>query len=145
MPYVYSTLTNDHNYTNWSTPSEKSMIRNVIPGAVLIKGGANLANVENPRVAPRGVVTEITDKQLEYLEQNSVFRKHKNSGLILVLQSRVDPETVAQQDMKDKDNSAPLTPKSDIFGRVGPDGETIKPMEEKDGFIEKIKGAVGMK
>lgn len=136
--YVFSTLTCDHNYTNWNPPPEtKSLIR-TIRSQVLIKGGANLANVDNPRLAPKGVMTEVTEQQMAELDHNSVFQKHKKRGFIVVTMSKADPEQVARQDMAPKDNSAPLTPDSAIFQREGE--ESIKPMAGS-----KVKGALGAK
>lgn len=145
MPFVYSTLTNNHMYTNWVAPGEKSMIRIIVGKPVLIKGGANLADVENPKFAPKGVVTEVTEDQLGYLEQNSMFRKHKQKGLIVVANERLDPERVAAASMEPKDNSAPLTPDSEIFQKVDADGNTIKPVTEKTGIVDRVKSAVGLK
>lgn len=146
MPFIFSTLTANHLYTNWVAPNEKTLVRNIVGNPVLIKGGANLPDTENPKSAPKAIVTEVTEQQLEYLEQNSVFRKHQKAGLILVMQSKADPETVAKADMTPKDNSAPLTPDSDIFKKVDADGNVIKPMEEgKGSTIERIKGAMGIR
>lgn len=143
MPFVFSTLTNDHKYTNWRTPNEKSMIR-IIDGEVLIRGGANLATADNPKFAPKGVMTEVSDQQMEILEKNSQFKKHVAKGLIFVTREHADPEVVAKSDMLAKDNSAPLTPDSEIFNRPDPDGNTITPLEGKPSMIDRVKRGVGL-
>lgn len=144
MPYVYSTLTAGHMYTNWHAPNDTTMVRVIVGKPVFIRGGANLANVENARFAPKGVMTEVTDEQMEYLEQNSVFRKHKKDGLITTSSERMDAEDVAKGDMQAKDNSAPLTPDSEIFKKANADGDTITPVVEKASMMSRVKGAVGL-
>ena len=106
--YIVSTLTNDHKYTNWKPLVEGSRVRQV-DTEVLIKGGANLAN--SNLHTPKGVVTEVSDLELEYLERNSVFQKHVQQGLIAVHKSKVDGDKAAAS-MTKKDGSAPYTPGS---------------------------------
>ena len=102
--YVYSTLASDVAYTN-HTPGGGDMPIELPP--VHIKGGAGIAN--DRLVTPRGVVTEVTEEQVEYLRQNEVFKLHEKNGFVEVSASRVDPDTAAA-DMTGRDNSAPLVP-----------------------------------
>lgn len=122
--FVYSTLTNDHRYTNWTRPDDQKMLPKVI-SEVLIKGGANRANVHG--LTPLGIRTEVTDEQLESLKANKIFGRHCEQKLILVYDELEDPEIVARKHMQSADPSAPLTPNSEIFQRVNEDGEKIIP------------------
>lgn len=105
MNCVYSTLTADQLYTVWgkaapggsATPTHQ----------ILIKGGSNVAD---KRLITRiGVMTQVSDKDLEALEQVELFQIHQKNGFITVQKRKVDPEVVAA-DQQSRDKSAPLTP-----------------------------------
>lgn len=101
--YVYSTLACDQNYTNHVTGGAD--IPQALP-AVFVKGGAGVAN--DRLVTPRGVVTEITEAEAEYLRANAVFRLHEKNGYVQISEAETDPEKAAA-DMNRADNSAPMT------------------------------------
>ena len=112
--YVFSTLTNDHVYTQWTRPSDPNMGPEIIPRPVLINGGANRATYPDGaqgRFTPRGVRTEVTEAQMEYLNGSTMFKRHLKKGFITVTTSKEESDLVAR-DMQKKDNSAPLTPTS---------------------------------
>lgn len=102
--YIYSTLASDNAYTNYENGGADLPV--ALP-AVLIHGGAGVAN--DRFVTPRGVVTEVTGEQLDYLRRNPVFLMHEKNGYILVDSNRADPDQVAA-DMTGRDVSAPLVP-----------------------------------
>ena len=102
--YVYSTLASDVAYTNHAKGGGDMPIE--LP-PVFIRGGAGVAN--DRFITPRGVVTEVTEEQVEYLRQNEVFKLHEKNGFVEVSESKVDPDLVAA-DMTGRDNSAPLVP-----------------------------------
>lgn len=136
--FVHSTLSSDHQYTNWTRPSEKAMSPEVIPNPVLIKGGANMAtspDTKKGRHTPKGVMTEVTESQMEYLERCTAFKRHLKEGLVRVTTSKEDPEDIAK-DMKPKDGSAPLTESSPELNKPG-EGEV-----RKEGFLEKTMGLI---
>jgi len=58
-------------------------------------------------VTPEGVVTQVTDKQLELLEANEVFRLHRSNGFLKVHRS----EKMDTSGLTPEDESAPITPK----------------------------------
>lgn len=103
--YVYSTLAADTAYTEWVEGGGE--IRT--PGrTVTIKGGTGVANKNF--ITPMGVVTKVTEEELELLKANPVFRKHEDGGFIRYSSANVDPEKVATKDMETRDNSAPIVP-----------------------------------
>lgn len=75
--------------------------------SVFIKGGAGVAN--DRFVTPRGVVTTVTDADLEYLRANPVFNIHVVNGFISVSDASADADKVAA-DMTGRDQSAPIVP-----------------------------------
>jgi len=105
--YVFSTLATDMTYVHWVIPGEG--IPPVEAGSVFIQGGAGVAQRPKPGSdiwTPLGRMTTVTDEQLEILEQNSVFKQHRENGFITVQKKAIDVEK-AVADMNRKDNSSP--------------------------------------
>lgn len=92
--YVYSTLSSDQDYGTKA-------------GVVRIKGGANVSNKH--LLTPRGVVTEITEEQLDALQQHAVFKAHAKNGFLTVSLSERKVDQMVQ-DMEQRDGSAQETP-----------------------------------
>lgn len=104
--YVYSTLAADVAYTNHQ-PGGGDLPIELPP--VLVKGGAGVAN--DRFITPRGVVTEITEEDGEYLRANKLFQLHEKNGYVEISSAKVDPEKAAA-DMTGRDNSAPIVPEA---------------------------------
>ena len=113
--YVFSTLASDVAYTNHAQGGGDLPID--LP-PVVIKGGAGIANERI--VTPRGVATEVTEEQVEYLRANQVFQLHEKNGFVMVSDTYGDPDTVAA-DMTGRDISAPVVPQDNI----APDAQTV--------------------
>ena len=106
MPYVYSTLTADQLYSVYPPPEDIDF--KSIPVAnqkIRISGGANV--ITKQFVTPKGIMTKVTDQQLQQLEKVAAFQNHKERGYITVESSRIDPDKAAKN-MTTKDKSAPL-------------------------------------
>ncbi len=104
--YIFSTLANDQNYTNWVKGGGDIPVKGQ---SVLIKGGTGVAN--DRLITPLGVATEITEEELSILDLNPVFVKHRQDGFITVRNKKAEAEKVAS-DMNLMDKSAPLTASS---------------------------------
>jgi hypothetical protein len=102
--YVFSTLACDQRYVDYQKGPNDLPIEG---RSVLIEGGTGVANKR--LVTPLGVCTTITDADLELLEQNEMFKLHRDKGFLTVQRKSADPEKVAS-DMSLADPSAPLTP-----------------------------------
>lgn len=118
--FVFSTLASDVAYTNHAQGGADLPID--LP-PVLIKGGAGVAN--DRIITPRGVATEVTEEQVEYLRANQVFQLHEKNGFVMVSESYADPDTVAA-DMTGRDISAPIVPQDNIAA----DAQTVVGGEE---------------
>lgn len=94
--YVYSTLSSDQDYGTKA-------------GVVRIKGGANVSNKH--LLTPRGVVTEITEEQLDALQQHAVFQAHAKNGFLTVSLSERKVDQMVR-DMEKADKSAQETPET---------------------------------
>lgn len=102
--YVYSTLTTDMKYTGYHAGGAEVP---TVAHEIFIAGGSNVADGHFD--TPHGVVTGVTNEQLEQLMANDVFRLHMENGFITVSDSLEDEEVMAA-DMTGADKSAPLTP-----------------------------------
>lgn len=145
MPYVYSTGTNNTEYDDYG-PIDKNAGHATIKRKVTIKGGHGVASmVRGPIIGetytPVGVVTEVTDEELDFLEHNEAFQRHVQAGFLVVDRRKIDPAKHAAN-MNPKDGSAPLTPadfeegenstkETKIFKAKKPDGD--------EGFEPKVK------
>lgn len=123
--FVHSSLTKDHLYHLWSRPSDPNMSPEIIGEPVMIRGGANVATFPDSkfgRHTPHAVMTEVTEAQMDYLNQCPAFEKHVKRGFLTVTSSKHDPERIVK-DMEKKDGSAPLTPSAPEFNRPDPNPE----------------------
>ncbi len=91
--YVYSTLTAAQSYGTEA-------------GTIHINGGANVSNKH--LLTPRGVVTEITEAQLDALQRHPVFAAHCRNGFLSVSLKKRDVDQIAD-DMAGADGSAQET------------------------------------
>lgn len=108
MPFVYSTLTCDNIFPVYQ-PNRDPHAMPVIQHKILIKGGHGVKKVKELHT-PYGVRTEVSESDLELLMKDINFKKQIAAGFITVDNKKVAPEKKAI-DMKEKDGSAPLTPK----------------------------------
>lgn len=115
MFYIFSTLASDVAYTNHAQGGGDMPID--LP-PVVVKGGAGVMN--DRIITPRGVATEVTEEQVEYLRANPVFKLHEKNGFVMVSDTYADPDTVAA-DMTGRDVSAPVVPQDNI----APDATTV--------------------
>lgn len=126
MPYVYSTMAAPVRYMSY-VQAEPGTPRIAVSG-VTIAGGVGVASKH--LVTPRGVVTEVTDEELAFLEQDEVFKTHLAAGHVTVSKGKTDPEKAAA-DMEGRDISAPLVPEDfDEDDTVQP-SEDDKPKKKK--------------
>jgi hypothetical protein len=131
--FVFSTLAASVRYTNFGQGGADLPIPE--GEGVLIEGGTGVANKN--LVTPRGVVTQVTAEQLEYLERNTVFALHKKNGFIVVQDANKDPERVIGEGMQSQDASAQTTPED--FGSGNPD-DGNDPSASAAGDGKKSKG-----
>lgn len=104
--YVFSTLTSDMLYTEW-TPGADAGAMSIEGRKILIKGGAGVAN--DRIVTPLGVCTEVDDEDVVLLLANPVFKLHQTNGHVTIQKKKADAEKVAA-DMNRADPSSPKTP-----------------------------------
>jgi hypothetical protein len=109
MNYVFSTLATDMSYVHWV--SAGAGVPPAEGKSIFIQGGAGVAQKPKPGLdiwTPLGRVTEVSDEDLELLEQNEVFKLHKKNEFIKVQKKSTDVEK-AVVDMNRRDNSSPRT------------------------------------
>jgi hypothetical protein len=106
--FVFSTLSNDNAYSNYSEAPNGG--QPVPVETVTIKGGSNV--IGKHFITPHGVMTEVTEAQMDILNSNFLFKQHLKSGHIVVRDTKSDPEKVVAKEMEKVDGSAPVTPES---------------------------------
>jgi len=67
---------------------------------------------------PKGVVTQVSDDDLEFLLQNKSFQRHMKAGFLTYDKKKIEPERKSAN-MAQKDGSAPMTPKDFEPGDLG--------------------------
>jgi hypothetical protein len=124
--FIYSTLASDVTYTFWRPKSKDSPGGpSVKESEITIKGGANVADKHGASV--KGKVTEISAEQYKKLEAHKIFKKHRDNGFIWPDVGNKPVDTIVKGAMKERDNSAPLTPET--FTKAGKKAPKIKPVE----------------
>ena len=110
MPYIVSTLSSDQAYTQWNRPevdSKSRISRPAIKGAVIVvKGKANITTKN--LITPEGILTSVTEDELAILKTIKDFNSAVSAGYLKVI-GREAPIAKVVRDMKDRDESAPLS------------------------------------
>ena len=105
MAIVLSTLTSAQDYTFYRQGGEDGV--NVPTKVIHLNGGSNVA--DKHFVTAHGVITELSDADLEQLRTHPIFQLPVNNGFVTILKSDKEEEK-AKQNMTAEDASAPLTP-----------------------------------
>jgi len=110
--YVYSTGTCSGIYTLYENtdPNSLPIVKRRPDGShikITIQGGHGVSNKHF--ITPRGVMTKVSDDDMNILLENKSFQRHVKAGFITYDKKNVAPEKKAAS-MKEKDGSAPLTP-----------------------------------
>lgn len=105
--FVISTLSADNRYTNWTTNGGVNMEGR----SVLVRGGAGIAARGGGKnvVTPRGVRTEVSDAEAEFLAAHPHFKEHAKNGFVRIVNSAQEPDKAAKS--MEKDASGPKTDK----------------------------------
>lgn len=103
MHYVFCTLSCDQAYTKYEKGADGS---NIVVGSIFIAGKANITNKN--LITPKGMMTEVSDSDMEFLMGDYHFNEHVKNGFITV-ESKAAPVESVVRDMKAKDSSAPKT------------------------------------
>lgn len=114
MAYIYSTMTSSVTYHQYQpVKDEKELEEELRKGvrrpvrSVTINGGANVSNKFFE--TPRGVVTQVSAEELEFLKTDPTFKLHeKNKFVSIDYVKVVDTDRyVEDKDLAPKDLSAP--------------------------------------
>ena len=107
------------------------------PSAVLINGGADVIN-KTTLETPKGVMTEITDEELEFLEKQWLFQEKVKQGSYEIVKSQKEAEKATKKRGKVKDKGSQLT--AEDFKDAGLTPPVVGDKEEPDdGSILKKK------
>lgn len=84
--------------------------------AVVINGGADVIN-KTTLETPKGVITEVTNEELEFLQTQWLFQEKVKQGSYEIVKSQKEAEKASKKRGKTKDKGAQLT--SDDFKEAG--------------------------
>ena len=101
MPYITSTMSTGVKYAVYGQSAGGLPI---VKKEIEIKGGANVA--DKALYTPNGVVTKVSDDELDLLKANPVFQLHVKAGYLKI--SKLSGENT--KNLEVKDTSAQLTP-----------------------------------
>lgn len=110
MPYILSKLANSQIYTKYVKGAGNT---NVPAVQIEVKGGADVTNKNF--ITPEGVITKITQNELELLKENKDFRRHLEQGVVKYFGQ--EPKLEKSVQGMEKDKSAPVTP--DFYTKKG--------------------------
>lgn len=118
MPYVYSTATCGTNFVEYA-PAQKHDPHSKVIRRVVIAGGHGVASKN--LITPQGVVTKVSEDELDFLLRNESFNQMVSAGFITYEKSKkVEPEKKVES-MEKSDNSAPLKPSDFTKGKSADD------------------------
>ncbi|MCQ2299920.1 MAG: hypothetical protein MJZ81_07350 [Bacteroidales bacterium] len=100
--YIHSTCSQDMTYPMYDPGSPRSMSASYRK-CVTIKGGANVKD-RYSLATPAGMVTEVTDQELEFLQRNEAFKRHVERGFMKVM----DHERLDVSDLVKRDGAAQI-------------------------------------
>jgi hypothetical protein len=127
MYFVYSTATNSIAYTLYekNASREFAVAQKKSDGkrfVVVINGGHGVAN--KFVVTPKGVVTQVSDEDMDMLLNDVSFQRHLKAGFMCYDKKEVSPEKMAEN-MTQKDGSAPITDEDFKTGEYATDENKI--------------------
>ena len=80
---------------------------NVVTDTITINGGADVINKRSLET-PTGVVTELTDEQIDKLKSHPLFQEHLQNGAVTIISSEKDAKK-AEKDLEE-DKSSQIKP-----------------------------------
>ena len=102
MPYITSTMGCGVNYAIYGKSAGGLPI---VIKEITVNGGTGVIN--KVFATPNGVVTQVSDEDLELLEAHPLFKMHKEAGFVKVCKT----EKVDVSNLEEKDKSAQLVEK----------------------------------
>ena len=110
--FVVSTMSGDVEYTAYARKQEGKDLRNIPVKSVCIKGGQGVMKRRELITPYNGVVTEVSDSDIEMLRSNPIFKRHEQRGFVRIVdfESERKVAPMVQNEMTAEDDSAQLTP-----------------------------------
>ena len=105
MSFITSRLATSVNYTFYTKGANNI---NVVTDTITVKGGADVINKKSLET-PQGVVTELTDEQIDKLKSHPVFKQHLEGGYVAIVATVKEAKKV--EDVLKEYKSKQLTPK----------------------------------
>lgn len=126
--YIHSTCSADIEFPMYIKTGPKSLSANATK-TIVIRGGANVRD-RNSLATPTGMVTEVSDEELAFLQNDPLFKDEVAKGHMKVM----DKEKLDVSDMSPKDHAAQI---------LDADHAAVSETTATAGFHDKWKGAKG--
>lgn len=104
MAFITSKMAAPVKYTFYTLGANKI---NIVTDEITVNGGADVIN-KRSLDTPSGVVTEVTDEQLDKLKSHAVFKMHLANGAVAILGT--EKEAKKADTGLEKDKSSQITP-----------------------------------
>ncbi len=130
MPQVASTLSSDVKYILYQPKSKDAPGGSNTPVThVLIRGGHGVAHRQphGGLETPNGMLTTVTEEQLELLKKDEVFQTHQKHGYIRIIETARKVE--ASKVVKDLEGTEPSSPLTDADFKEGGRAEAPKELK----------------
>lgn len=112
-----------------------------VKGSVVIKGGANVIDKKTMQT-PKGIMTEVSKEDLEFLKTQSLFNEKIEQGSYEIVESEKKAEEKIKKSKKKKDGGAQLVAQDFIDADQQPplvgakeepdDGSVLKKQQEEE-------------
>ena len=108
MPYIISTMSQGRDYVFYESREDKGCVVSKEVARISIKGGQGGADRKTLITPEGGVITEVSDAQLELLKTHPLFNKHLADGFVYIGGSENNAKA-AVKDMEQNDAGAQMT------------------------------------
>lgn len=112
-----------------------------VKGSVVIKGGANVIDKKTMQT-PKGIMTEVSKEDLEFLKTQSLFNEKVEQGSYEIVESEKKAEEKIKKNKRQKDGGAQLVAQDFIDADQQPplvgakeepdDGSILKKQQEEE-------------
>ena len=110
MAFITSKMAASVTYAFYTRGANKI---NVVTDEITINGGADVINKKTLQT-PNGVVTELTDDQLDRLKSHPVFKMHLENGSVAIFENEKKADAAGDKLVADK--SSQITPDDYVKG-----------------------------
>lgn len=138
MPFVISMCGQNNDYAFYETFQDGKNIRHNLRKTIRIKGGNRVMQAKALVTPESGVITELSEEDIQLLQTHPAFKRHLERGYVRVISKASNPERAAAG-LEPEDNTAQLTPED--FSPEAAISEDVGDLKINDRKIPRRSGA----